>query len=202
MNQAPRLITLYAYFAPSHRKAAFGDIRLTRPPLVIIPVLSSTLLPGFNGRNFITTTGASATSHSHCSQITSRTACLEKTPRYSARLPRLLHQPPARYSVLNHCVITDRVSGFALFCTLTAYAQPNQVCLRYVHLTSYGFLQTPPLASDALAIQIVFPSVGVTWLSFKPLGLPALPGKQKAPSLLTGPCFCYPITAAGPKAMV
>jgi hypothetical protein len=35
------------------------------------------------------------------------------------------------------------------------------------------------LASDALAIQIVFPSVGVTWLSFKPLGLPALPGKQK-----------------------
>ncbi len=86
----------------------------------------------------------------------------KKTPRYSARLPRLLHQLPARYSVLNHCVITDRVSGFALFCTLTAYAQPNQVCLRYVHLTSYGFLQTPPLASDALAIQIVFPSVGVT----------------------------------------
>jgi hypothetical protein len=103
----------------------------------------------------------------------------KKTPRYSARLPRLLHQLPARYSVLNHCVITDRVSGFALFSTLTAYAQPNQVCLRYVHLTSYGFLQTPPLASDALAIQIVFPSVRVTWLSFKPLGLPALPGKQK-----------------------
>ena len=90
-----------------------------------------------------------------------------KTPRYSARLPRLLHQLPARYSVLKHCDIADRVSGFALFCTLTAYAQPNQVCLRYVHLTSYGFLpagapETPPLASDALAIQIVFPSVGVT----------------------------------------
>ena len=57
--------------------------------------------------------------------------------------------------------------------------QPNQVRLRYGHFTSYGFLQTPPLASDAIAIQIVFPSVGVTRISFNPLGLPASPGKQK-----------------------
>ncbi|MCL5043211.1 MAG: hypothetical protein M1440_12335, partial [Gammaproteobacteria bacterium] len=42
-----------------------------------------------------------------------------------------------------------------------------------------GFLQTPPLASDALAIQIVFPSVGVTPPSFRWTGLPASPGKQK-----------------------
>jgi hypothetical protein len=35
------------------------------------------------------------------------------------------------------------------------------------------------LASDALAIQIVFPSVGVTQSSFRLLGLPALPDKQK-----------------------
>ncbi|RYU65595.1 hypothetical protein ERW51_15525, partial [Aliivibrio finisterrensis] len=42
-----------------------------------------------------------------------------------------------------------------------------------------GFLQTPPLASDALAIQIVFPLVGVTLLSCKQTGLPALLGKQK-----------------------
>jgi len=38
---------------------------------------------------------------------------------------------------------------------------PKQVTVSCVHLSSYGFLQTPPLASDALAIQIIFPLVGV-----------------------------------------
>ncbi|RYU67290.1 hypothetical protein ERW51_12400, partial [Aliivibrio finisterrensis] len=47
-----------------------------------------------------------------------------------------------------------------------------------------GFLQTPPLASDALAIQIVFPLVGVTLLSCKQTGLPALLGKQKRVDLI------------------
>ncbi|RYU52025.1 hypothetical protein ERW57_07545, partial [Aliivibrio finisterrensis] len=55
---------------------------------------------------------------------------------------------------------------------------PKQVTVSCVHLTSYGFLQTPPLASDALAIRIVFPLVGVTLLSCKQTGLPALLGKQ------------------------
>ncbi|MGR2884573.1 hypothetical protein ABMX65_22825, partial [Vibrio vulnificus] len=41
------------------------------------------------------------------------------------------------------------------------------------------FLQTPPLASDALAIRIVFPLVSVTPFSFKWTGLPALLGKQQ-----------------------
>ncbi|RZP77154.1 hypothetical protein D8T52_12430, partial [Vibrio vulnificus] len=41
------------------------------------------------------------------------------------------------------------------------------------------FLQTPPLASDALAIRIVFPLVRVTPFSFKWTGLPALLGKQQ-----------------------
>ncbi|MGR3236725.1 hypothetical protein ABMY29_09650, partial [Vibrio vulnificus] len=36
----------------------------------------------------------------------------------------------------------------------------------------------PPLASDALAIRIVFPLVRVTPFSFKWTGLPALLGKQ------------------------
>src|SRR5690554_107637 len=77
----------------------------------------------------------------------------------------------------------DRVSGFALFCTLAASRPPNQVRSRYVHLASYGFLQTPPLASSALASRIVFPSVGVTPPSLRWPGLPASPGKQKkAPS--------------------
>ncbi|MGR2934536.1 hypothetical protein ABMY10_22820, partial [Vibrio vulnificus] len=43
-----------------------------------------------------------------------------------------------------------------------------------------------PLASDALAIRIVFPLVSVTPFSFKWTGLPALLGKQqKSPASLS-----------------
>ncbi|PMO34332.1 hypothetical protein BCT05_05885 [Vibrio breoganii] len=56
---------------------------------------------------------------------------------------------------------------------------PKQVYLRCVLLTSYRFLQTLPLASSALAIRIIFPSVGVIQVSFNLTGLPALLGKQK-----------------------
>ncbi|KEQ14837.1 hypothetical protein GZ77_11225 [Endozoicomonas montiporae] len=56
---------------------------------------------------------------------------------------------------------------------------PNQVRLRCVPLTSYGFLQTLPLASNALAIRITFPSVGAVQASFSLTGLPASLGKQK-----------------------
>ncbi|AUC88449.1 hypothetical protein CW735_09855 [Alteromonas sp. MB-3u-76] len=60
---------------------------------------------------------------------------------------------------------------------------PNQVHLRCVPLTSYGFLQTLPLANNALAIRIIFPSVRVIQVSFNLTGLPASLGKQKkAPS--------------------
>jgi hypothetical protein len=51
--------------------------------------------------------------------------------------------------------------------------------LRCVLLTSYRFLQTLPLASNALAIRIIFPSVGVIQVSFNLTGLPASLGKQK-----------------------
>ena len=57
---------------------------------------------------------------------------------------------------------------------------PKQVTVSCVHLTSYGFLQTPPLASDALAIRIIFPLVRVISPSYKWTGLPALLGKQKS----------------------
>ncbi|HAS8522030.1 TPA: hypothetical protein I7767_22865 [Vibrio vulnificus] len=56
---------------------------------------------------------------------------------------------------------------------------PKQVHLRCVLLTSYCFLQTLPLASNALAIRIIFPSVRVIRASFSPTGLPASLGKQK-----------------------
>ncbi|PML59821.1 hypothetical protein BCT73_08945 [Vibrio breoganii] len=57
---------------------------------------------------------------------------------------------------------------------------PKQVYLRCVLLTSYRFLQTLPLASSALAIRIIFPSVGVIQVSLNLTGLPALLGKQKS----------------------
>ncbi|RJY02436.1 hypothetical protein D5R81_19280 [Parashewanella spongiae] len=56
---------------------------------------------------------------------------------------------------------------------------PNQVRFRCVPLTSYGFLQTLPLARNALAIRIIFPSVWVIQASFCLSGLPASLGKQK-----------------------
>jgi len=48
-----------------------------------------------------------------------------------------------------------------------------------VPVASYGFLQTLPLASNALAIRIIFPSVGVIQVSSNLTGLPASLGKQK-----------------------
>ncbi|PRO74124.1 hypothetical protein C6Y40_07975 [Alteromonas alba] len=68
-------------------------------------------------------------------------------------------------------------------------ALPNQVHFRCVLLTSYGFLRTLPLASNALAIRIIFPSVRVIQVSFNLTGLPASLGKQKNTSL--GWCFCF-----------
>ncbi|RUM55454.1 MAG: hypothetical protein DSY85_04855 [Marinomonas sp.] len=56
---------------------------------------------------------------------------------------------------------------------------PKQVHLRCVLLTSYRFLQTLPLANNALAIRILFPPVGVRQVSFNLMGLPASLGKQK-----------------------
>ena len=145
---------------------------------MVISVLSSTLLPAFIGRNLLTTTGSSATSHQHLPWVSS---CIDVST-----------------------ILVDLMSGFLGYCTdpllempssstilvwlsiglcaiLHAYPPklPNQVRFRYVPLTSYGFLQTPPLARDALAIRIVFPSVGVTQLSFKLTGLLASPSKQK-----------------------
>jgi len=64
-------------------------------------------------------------------------------------------------SSTRHSQLTE-YRGFALFCTLhPCNLPPNQVrfALRSIGLP-FGFLQTQPLASDALAIQMVIPSVG------------------------------------------
>ena len=52
--------------------------------------------------------------------------------------------------------------GIALFCRLTATGRRDQPSadarVRYEPPAFYGFLQTPPLASAALAIRILFPT--------------------------------------------
>ena len=47
--------------------------------------------------------------------------------------------------------------GLRHFLQTHPHRQPNLVRLRYVPSSSYRFLQTPPLASDALANRILFP---------------------------------------------
>ncbi|QDO83667.1 hypothetical protein FM037_11025 [Shewanella psychropiezotolerans] len=48
-----------------------------------------------------------------------------------------------------------------------------------LRLVAYGFLQTSPLASDALAIRIIFPSDGAILPFFRQTGLPTSQGKHK-----------------------
>ncbi|PMC15051.1 hypothetical protein CJ230_11485, partial [Oligella urethralis] len=58
------------------------------------------------------------------------------------------------------------------------------------HLTSYGFLQTLPLAGNALAIRIIFPLVRVIQVSCNLSGLPTSLGKHKK---CTNIIFVHPL---------
>jgi len=60
---------------------------------------------------------------------------------------------------------------------------PKLAHLRCVFLTSYGYLQTPPLASSTLAIQIIFLLIWLMQVSFNPPDLPASLGKKKATNI-------------------
>jgi len=75
-------------------------------------------------------------------------------------LPQLMSGFPVEYAVLNHCVRYDQVLGFALFCTLTSPPQPYLVRFRYVHSTSYGFLQTLSLPITPLPFGLSSPWSG------------------------------------------
>jgi hypothetical protein len=59
---------------------------------------------------------------------------------------------------------------------------PKQVHLRCVLLTSYRFLQTLPLASNALAIRIIFPLSRGDSGFFQPDGFASFAGQTKKPS--------------------
>ena len=56
---------------------------------------------------------------------------------------------------------------------------PKQVTVSCVHLSSYDFLQTPTLASDALAIRIIFPLVRVIQVSCNLTGFASFAGQTK-----------------------
>src|SRR5690606_3693737 len=69
VNAASTFVSKSAFlindFRPSHPVKAFDLAQSAEPPPAVVPVLSSTLLPGFTGQNFLTTTASSATSPQH-----------------------------------------------------------------------------------------------------------------------------------------
>jgi hypothetical protein len=71
-----QLKTLPRNFSPSQTTDAFGAASLVRTKPDVIAVFSSTRLPGFSGRDFLTTTGSSATSH----RVSAFLSCLLKSP--------------------------------------------------------------------------------------------------------------------------
>jgi len=88
-------------FRPSHPTKAFNPDRSAEPPPAVVPVLSSTLLPGFPGRNFLTTTASSATSHPLQPWL-SPCAAASGFAGFGVRLPRLLHRLPVNDATLKH----------------------------------------------------------------------------------------------------
>lgn len=84
---------------------------------------------------------------------------LPSQPRFGVRLPPLLQAPSKQRRPASHHR-SDRVSDFALFRRLAAPVVPYQVQLRYVSLTSYGFLQTQLLPATPLPFGLSSPRSG------------------------------------------
>jgi len=83
--------------------------------------------------------------------------------------------------ILNHSSSLSEYRASPYFAGLpTASAESGSLSLCTIHFLSLP--SDPSVTRNALAIQIDFPSDGVSPLSFKRTGLPALPGKQKAPT--------------------
>lgn len=145
---------------------------------MVSPALPSTPLLGFTGRTLLTTTDSSATLHPHKTWLSPCAYVSGTMPEQVSGFPSyctgsLQQTPPSNTQ--------DVRLSIGLCAILRAYppAKPNQVRFRCVPVTSYGFLKTLPLASNALAIRIIFPSVGVIQVSSNLTGLPASLGKQK-----------------------
>jgi hypothetical protein len=99
--------------------------------------------------------------------------CFQLLTGLGVRLPQLLHWLPVNDLTLKHKTGLTEYWASRYFARLPTPALPNQVHFHCVPFTSYGFLQTLPLASNALAIRILFPSVRVSQVSFNLTGLPA-----------------------------
>ena len=143
-------------FRPSHPNKAFDPARSAEPPPAVIPVLSSTLLPGFIGRNFITTTASSATSHPLRPWLSPWTA-ISGHAGYGVRLPRLLHRLPVNDATLKHSTgLTEyRASRyFARLPTCTAESGSLALCtVNFLWLPSDPTVgQWRPCHSDCLPL--------------------------------------------------
>lgn len=117
-------------FRPSHPAKAFDLVRPAEPPPAVVPVLSSTLLPGFTGQNFLTTTASSATSHLLWPWLSPCTTT-SGSAGFGVRLPRLLHRLPVNDATLKHSTgLTEyRASRyFARLPTWTAEAGSLALC--------------------------------------------------------------------------
>ena len=85
---------------------------------------------------------------------------------------------PVNYPTLSHSTGLTRNRASRYFARLpTRVAVSGSLALCAVHFLSLP--SDPAVASNALAIRIVFPLVGVTPVSFNRPGLPATLGKQK-----------------------
>ena len=103
---------------------AFGDRSPARTKPRVIAVFSSTRLPGFSGRKFLTTTGSSATSH----RVGFFLSCLLKSPTDpidiecrlpdDARLPQLLCWLPVDHHILKHVLPLSTYRALRLFARL------------------------------------------------------------------------------------
>jgi len=144
-------------FRPSHPIRAFDPDRSAEPPSAVIPVLSSTLLPGFSGRNFLTTTASSATSHQLRPRL-SPCATASGNAGFGVRLPRLLHRLPVNDATLKHSTgLTEyRASRyFARWPTWTAEAGSLALCtVNFLWLPSDPTVgQWRPCQSDCLPLS-------------------------------------------------
>jgi hypothetical protein len=127
----------------------------------VVAVLSSTRLPGFKGRNFLTTTGSSATSHRFDFLLSCllRASTAPQTPRTMPGFPSYCAGSPLTITSSITSCRCPRI-GRRNFSHARPGRLPNQVRLRYGPSASYHFLQTPPLAGDALVNRILFPVDG------------------------------------------
>jgi hypothetical protein len=84
---------------------------------------------------------------------------------------------------LRRLAFSTRANGGHLILDAYPPTPPKLAHLRCVFLTSYGYLQTPPLSSSTVAVQIIFPLIWLMQVSFNLPGLLASLDKKKATNI-------------------